>query len=180
LEGKSGLELLEIFAQKEPISNRVIVISSHVDEANQIKGYDLGVSNFVQKPINPKILKSIMRKNLKMLDQALDDNIAFKNLILYPGKQALESNVGGDIKHIQLTYTEYRIALQLIKQRGGIVAKEDLTFSGKDDSKEMSFKALEMHISYLRKKLDLINGPLIKAKWGVGYFLSDRFKKEAA
>lgn len=167
----SGLDLIKSLSDQQSIDNRVIVMSSEITREDQLKGYSLGVSNFIQKPIDIEILKAVMKKNLRMLDRESPHQLSYAGLTLAPGKLNAIIKQGTTERTIKLSPTEYRIIELLVQSKGNIVKKEDLSFTGRDQNKELSFATVEVHISSLRKKLSEVNGPVITSQWGVGYFL---------
>ncbi len=157
-------------SQKEKaIINRVIVMSSEESTDVEIDAYNLGASNFLTKPFDFKLLRSILRKNLGALDDATPDIIKTKFFVL-DLKQLKCFKIENE-KQIEITLTkiEFKILLNLAVNPGQVKLKEDLIFLGKDESDPMSFKALEMHVASMRKKL---GADIIKTKRGVGYFLT--------
>lgn len=77
------------------------------------------------------------------------------------------------IKTVRFSKTEYIILYSLIKHRGEIVSKSTLsTIIGKNYT--ASSRAIEMHISSIRKKIgaiDTINASNIETIHGEGYFI---------
>jgi two-component system response regulator QseB len=146
-------------------------MSSDISTENEIEAYNLGASNFMAKPIDFNILKAILRKNLRAIDDSLPDRITtphfFIDLKLY---KVFEIKDGQETE-IPLTKIEFNILLSLAKNINTVKTKEDLSYLGKDHNEPMSFKALEMHIASLRKK---ISHDVIQTKRGVGYFLSSQ------
>jgi DNA-binding response OmpR family regulator len=131
--------------------------------------YELGASNFVQKPINNNILIAIIKKNINMLSQQTRDEIKLKNIIININNfQCIEYHSD---KNIALTRTEINILHSLARRPNIIISKDKLTLMGKDSNSPMGYKALEMHIVSLRKKLKgLVE---IQTHKGLGYSLNN-------
>lgn len=180
LDGESGIDLIKILAKNKKIDNKVIIVSSLITKELQIEGYNLGVSNFVAKPVDLDLLKSIMRKNLRMLDNSHSEIISFYNLYLNPGERRAYIKIDDHKTELNLSPTEYTILFKLLNARGNVISKEELSYCGKDENKAMSFKSVEMHISSLRKKLDITPTINIESKWGVGYYLKFCQNKQVA
>ena len=180
LDGESGIDLIKILAKNKKIDNKVIVVSAVITKELQIEGYNLGVSNFVSKPVDLDLLKAIMRKNLRMLDNSHSEILSFYNLYLNLGERRAYAKVDEQKEELNLSPTEYTILFKLLNARGNVVSKEELSYSGKDENKAMSFKSVEMHISAIRKKLEINKVVYIESKWGVGYYLKYRQNKQVA
>lgn len=174
LDGHSGLEVMRLLQKERSITNRVIVMSASQDEQSQINAYNLGASNFMQKPLNFNILRSILRKNLRSVDEQNFGELVFEDIILNLEKRECILRASDKNRKIDLSLTEFNIIYELAKNEGRIVSKEDLSFLGKDQSASMSYKALEMHVSGLRKKL---GENLIETKRGIGYIFSAKKAK---
>ena len=179
LEGYSGFDLLEIMAKNENLDNRVIVISADLSRENKIKGYELGVSNFVSKPLDMGILKAIMRKNLKMLDHEFNSQLQFGQLRINEKDYTCFTHSDGTWAPLKLTQIEFRILSILMRSKGNVVTKDQLITVKSDRDKVLSYKSLEVHISNLRKKIEHC-GIIVKSVWGVGYSIEAQRQLKAA
>lgn len=174
LGSHSGLALAESIGKTQNLMNKVIMISSDVNRELQLKGYEIGVSNFVSKPIDFDLLKAIMKKNILALDARGSVEVLFEDLIINPSNFSVDINSKqkDKVASLKLSPTEFSILLKLAQANGNVVTKEDLALSGLDRNKEISFKSLEVHLTALRKKLRSSSIVEIRSKWGVGYYLA--------
>ncbi len=147
------------------ISDTPIIISSaRGDIGNKIMGYELGADDYLAKPYEPRelILKieAILRRYKKSSTLEIGE---FKI-----NKDSRE--VFLDDYPIDLTKVEFDIFLQLIKNRGSIVSREQLILASSLPS-DTKTRSLDMHISNIRYKLgdDAKNPKYIKSVWGIGY-----------
>ncbi len=162
----SGLDILRILQKEKNIDNRVIVMSAKSDTKVRIEAYDLGASNFIKKPIEFDLLRSMLRKNIRATFVSNEVIINNKFFILNPLMNSLVLKENDEEVH--LSVTEYNIFYRLARSPNIVISKEDLSFLGKDKNESMSFKALEMHIKNIRKKTI---SELILTKRGFGYYM---------
>ncbi|MBT3236630.1 MAG: response regulator transcription factor [Bdellovibrionales bacterium] len=168
LMGYSGLDILRLLQKEENIDNRVIVMSIDDEIASQVKAYNLGASNFILKPINFDIIRAMLRKNIRSLESREVGKLDFGDLTIAPDTRSCYIRTGDSSLEVDLTLIEFNLLYKMAKSSNIVITKEDLCFLGRDQNQPMSFKALEMHISSLRKKLI---ADLIITKRGVGYYL---------
>lgn len=166
LDGFSGLNLLRILQKEKDIDNRAILFSSETNDDIKIQGYNLGASNFVEKPLNIDLLRAIIKRNLRVLDRREISSLRFGSLEINLDMRTCRYQQ----RKIYLTQTEFNLLNELMKSPARIVPKDHLSFMGKDPNKAMTYKALEMHLSMIKKKLG--NKELIKTVRGIGYVLS--------
>lgn len=167
--GRNGFEILEVLKRKMNISNRVIMFSATHDEELMINAYGLGVSNFFKKPLKINLFGAVLKKNLRMLESKVEKSILLNGMRLEFALQSCYEIHEKDEREIPLTPIEYKILVRLMSAPDRLVSKDELIFFGIDHSKPMSYKALEMHISNLRKKSTRFE-KVIQTKRGHGYY----------
>ena len=71
MPGMDGFEVC-LRLKEDPKTNHipVIFITSHFDEADEVRGFELGGSDFIHKPINPVITHARVNTHLKLKRQA--------------------------------------------------------------------------------------------------------------
>ncbi|GAB3503732.1 response regulator transcription factor [Spirosoma knui] len=75
---------------------------------------------------------------------------------------------------IQLTATEYRLLLALIRNKGRVLSRIDLLEAAWDLSFDLGTNVVDVYINYLRKKLDTgASIKLIHTVVGMGYVLKE-------
>lgn len=174
IEGYSGIDFLKFLNKLyKNIDNQVIVISANSDINTKVQAFDLGASNYIQKPFDLRLLKAVIRKNLRVLDKSSTSLLEVGDITLNPlkfeCKVASETDSSSDV---YLTKTEFTILYRLLSVPDVVVSREELKLSGNSDNEElMSDKALEMHIVSLRKKHPYVAKHL-KTRRGFGYLFS--------
>lgn len=167
LDEYSGLDILRVLQKEKNITNRVMVMSASKNNRDEITAYELGAANFLLKPLNFDILRSILKKNIRALSEQESLQLTTNDLILDITGRSCALKNADQVDEVHLSYIEFNILHKLMKSPGVVISKDDLSFLGKDRNEPMSFKALEMHIASLRKKIG--NNKII-TKRNIGYY----------
>lgn len=127
----------------------VIMLSALNDEENQIKGYDLGIDEFIPKPYSPKL---VIKKIEAVLTRygITDDKLLEYGLIKY---NLEEHKILVEDSDITLNKKEWDLFTLFISNKGRVFSRETLLnkvwgydFTGFD-------RTVDTHIKRLRQKL---------------------------
>lgn len=148
----------------------IIFISSANESMNMVMAMNMGADDFIAKPFDQNVL---MAKIQALLRRTYDFNetmplLQCKDLVLNTGDHSATYKNS----KISLTNNEYRILLELMKNKGKIVSREKLMQSLWETDEFVDENTLSVNVNRLRKKLEE-NGikDLIKTKFGAGYLL---------
>jgi len=161
-----GLEVLRSLRKKK--NTPVLMLTARGDDIDRIIGFEMGADDYLPKPFNPRELiarlKAILRR-IAMDNIHLSDNTAssvLSNTFSHRPKifkqQDLEIHsytrqVFIEKKAIDLTGAEYNILAELVRQQGVVVKKTALTERALGRKQTLYDRAIDMHLSNLRKKL---------------------------
>lgn len=167
LPKKDGFEILKEM-KNNGIDSKVIMLTakSHIDD--KMKAFNLGCDDYVTKPFHMDEL--IARCNVKLRHDKnnKNDNLSLGNTTLNLSKMILSNNVTGD--EIDIIGKEFNL-LELFLNNPNQILNKDQIFNkvwGYDSDSEMN--TLEAYISFVRKKLILINSDVkIKTIRNSGY-----------
>ncbi|TNG95289.1 envelope stress response regulator transcription factor CpxR [Testudinibacter sp. TR-2022] len=176
----NGIETLKQI--RKSFSTPVLMLTARGDDIDRVLGLELGADDYLSKPFNDRELvariKAILRRTQNQ-STALssssniekDDNkhLEFGGITLYPGRQqALYLE-----RDLDLTGTEFALLQILIKHPGQILSRELLSLEILGKRLTPFDRAIDMHISNLRKKLPerADNLPWFKTLRGRGYLL---------
>lgn len=177
----SGIETLKQVRQKYDLP--VLMLSARDDEIDRVLGLELGADDYLPKPFNDRELvariKAILRRTANIKEN-LADNLAtlpddeskflhFGGVELHPGRQQAIFE-GQDL---DLTGTEFALLQILMRNPGQILSRELLSLEILGKRLTPYDRAIDMHISNLRKKLPERNDnlPWFKTLRGRGYLL---------
>jgi len=165
LPGVAGLDLLKALRSTSEVP--VLVLSARNDTSDKIRALKLGADDYMTKPFWPEELLERVRARLRRPALQRDDAIRVGELSIDP--TARQVRQGGEL--VALTPVELEILIALARRRGMAVTRKQLAEQVLDAEGESGDRALDAHVSRLRKKL----GPrkLIETVWGIGYRLGE-------
>jgi two-component system, OmpR family, phosphate regulon response regulator PhoB len=169
LPGFSGYEVLqELRRRPEMAEVPVVVLTARRDEADRVKGLELGADDYVTKPFSPREL--VLRVSA-VLRRAQSPAVAAGGRTLRAGSIVVDLNalqVSVDGVGLDLTPTEYRLLVTLLERRGRVQSRQQLLEQAWDIHARIETRTVDMHVQRLRTKLG-DHGSLIETVRGFGY-----------
>jgi two-component system response regulator MtrA len=169
LPNAHGLDLLKQLRLWSEVP--VLVLSARRETADRVRALSLGADDYLTKPYWPEELLERVRARLRRPRLAHDGQLVVGALSV--DKSARTTAVDG--RAIELTRVEQALVEALAERAGAAISRRalvdrtlaDRSVSGDRDPSE---RALDVHVSRLRKKL----GPevAIETVWGIGYRLA--------
>lgn len=162
----SGEEICEKIRQTSLV--HIIMLTAKTEEEDKIDGFNLGCDDYVCKPFNVKELilriKAVFRKIDKGDVIKIKDEVEINTL-------SYEVKIRGH--EVNLTNTEYKILLLLVKNQKKIFTRDELLELVTDDHYEKFDRIIDAHIKNLRQKIeeDTRKPKIIQTVYGVGYKL---------
>ncbi len=161
---------------REMVSTPILMLTALSSEKDMIRGFNVGVDDFLRKPFNNNELKARVRALLRRASQNSSGGSSQITSYVDP---FLEIDIPGQhVKlagnEIELSPKEFEILACLVRQSGKVLSHHELVRevwgSSYLDTKPMA----ALYIFYLRKKLqDGKNGhQYIRTFWGRGYWFS--------
>jgi two-component system response regulator CpxR len=164
LPGMDGFEILRQLRQKSRVP--VLMLTARVDDLDRIAGLELGADDYLVKPFNPRELAARIRAILRRTEPQFAERgrLEVNGVNLDPGSR--EVTVDG--RRVELTTLEFDILELLMRAAGRGLSRDELMEAIYNRKSSPFERSIDMHISHLRKKLEL-NRTLIKTVRGVGY-----------
>jgi len=174
LPGLSGYEVLQELRRAPGMEQLpVVFLTARREEADRIRGLELGADDYVTKPFSPQEL--VLRVG-SVLRRVRAPALAGAARTLRAGEvevdvDAKRVTVGG--REVALTPTEYRLLTALMERRGRVQTRKQLLQAAWDVHVDIETRTVDMHVQRLRQKLGRA-GDLIETARGFGYrFRSD-------
>jgi DNA-binding response OmpR family regulator len=149
----------------------VLVLTARADEVDTVVGLDAGADDYVTKPFRLAELLARVRALLRR------GNVDQLTTGAHGVKIDIESHRAwlGE-EELTLSAKEFELLRVLVRDAGRVVTREEIMRQVWDTTWWTSTKTLDMHISWLRKKLgdDATNPRYITTVRGVGF----RFERE--
>ena len=165
LDGLAVLRTLRDAGQRVP----VIMLTARGDEADRVVGLELGADDYVAKPFSPRELLARLRAVLRRAQpDTLAEKLSAAGVTVDTGSR--EAWVDG--KSVELTGLEIDLLVALLRRAGRVVPRGALLeLAGRSDV-TVGERAVDVHISRLRKKLGDDPPTRIRTVRGVGYVLA--------
>jgi DNA-binding response OmpR family regulator len=162
----NGLDLFKLI-QNELRVTPVILISSNANDEDVIRGLDLGIADFILRPIPNSILISRIKNKVKSLGRELPpkDHLIQNSFNLIDEFEAIIING----KKYRLTTYEFKILSFLARDTKKIHTVEKINQAIWPNT-NVSNHSLATHINNLKKKVPPLS-QLIVNKRGIGYYL---------
>ncbi|MEZ5279098.1 MAG: response regulator transcription factor [Acidimicrobiales bacterium] len=167
LPGLDGFEICRRMREAGRLEP-VLFLTARAETEDRVKGFVTGGDDYLTKPfsVDELVLRvaAILRRSGTATTGEL---IAYDELTLDPASH--EVRRAGRL--IELSPTEYRLLHYLLVNATTVVSKAQILVNVWDDDFDGSENVVELYISYLRRKIDDGNSPLIHTRRGVGYVL---------
>jgi two-component system KDP operon response regulator KdpE len=150
----------------------IIVLAKSMSDMDKVRCLEAGADDYINTPISPMELLAKVRVLLRRIwgigyTSKEEHTISIGDkLVVNPNTREVQL---AD-RPIRLTATEYRLLLELVRNRGRVVSNEILVQRvwGSEYAHDIGF--IKRYVYRLRQKLDDRNGqPLIVSSRGIGY-----------
>lgn len=178
----NGIETLKLIRQQSNVP--VMMLTARGEEIDRVLGLELGADDYLPKPFNDRELvariKAILRRSAvapaavsepepRKLEEDQDGWLHFCGLKLHAGHQQAFYKT----KDLFLTASEFALLQALIYSRGELISREALSMDVLGKPLTPFDRAIDMHMSNLRKKLPPRDDglPWFRTLRGRGYLL---------
>jgi len=169
LPGLSGYDVLtEMRRRPELVDVPVILLTARRDEADRVKGFELGADDYLTKPFSPREL--VLRVGA-VLRRSQSPAVSGSGRMLQGGLVSVDLNamrVSVSEEPIELTPTEYRLLVTLLERRGRVQSRQQLLETAWDIHARIETRTVDMHVQRLRAKLGAAS-EYIETVRGFGY-----------
>ena len=147
----------------------IIMLTAKSDEKDELRGFDLGIDEYITKPFSPRILvarvEAVLRRTLADAETNLIDVDGIEMDIA-----AHQVKVDGE--PIELSYKEFELLNYFLQNRGVALSREKILNNVWNYDYFGDARTIDTHVKKLRSKMGA-KGDLIKTIWGMGYKLSE-------
>ena len=169
LPGLSGLELAKrLRRRKESSEIPIILVTAKAEETDKLKGFSVGIDDYVTKPFSTNELlariRAVLRRATINKDPSGENPLVIdqeKKLILHKGNK------------IRLTSTEFRLLSFLVSRDGRVYSRAELITHVWEDNENVDERTVDVQIRRLRKALEPFGcHAYIQTVRGFGYCFS--------
>ena len=143
----------------------IIMLTAKSEENDELKGFELGVDEYISKPFSPKILvarvDAILRRANKI---GADMTIEAGDIKIDKAAHIVKVKD----KEIELSFKEFELLTYFIENKGIALSRENILNNVSNYDYFGDARTIDTHVKKLRSKLGDC-GDYIKTVWGMGY-----------
>ena len=150
----------------------ILILTAREDSYDEVSGLEQGADDFVNKPVQPRVLLARLRALMRRTAQAkggLDSRVlefgalrivTTDRSVVWRGEPCVLSN------------TEYKLLLVLAEAAGRVPSRDALLKKMRGIEFDGLDRSIDNCISKLRRKFEDTDSEKIKTVWGEGYLFS--------
>lgn len=148
----------------------ILMVTAKGESQDKLKGFDLGVDDYVVKPFDPLEIVARVKALLRRFQLLSDKNIFVGNLTINQVKFEILAND----QSITLPLKEFELLLKLASQAGRIFTRNDLIEQIWGLDYEGDERTVDVHIKRIRERLRELKATVeIVTIRGLGYKLEE-------
>ena len=144
----------------------IIMLTAKSSEADELKGFELGVDEYISKPFSPKILVARAEAVLRRSNAVTPDEVLHAGNIVID-KSAHQVTI--DERIIELSFKEFELLTYFVENQGIALSREKILNNVWNYDYFGDARTIDTHVKKLRSKLGEKGGEYIKTIWGMGY-----------
>jgi DNA-binding response OmpR family regulator len=157
-----GWEVLETVRKYSQVP--VIMLTAKSDERDELKGFELGVDEYITKPFSPKILVARVEAILRRSIGGKNDIISAGGIVVNKAAHTVEV----DGVPVELSFKEFELLTYFIENQGLALSRETILNNVWNYNYFGDARTIDTHVKKLRSKIGA-KGDYIKTVWGMGY-----------
>lgn len=142
----------------------IIMLTARGEETDELRGFELGVDEYISKPFSPKILVARVQALLRRTQASSEETIEYGNIVL--NRSAHEVTIEG--KKIELSFKEFELLTYFMENKDIALSRERILNHVWDYDYFGDARTIDTHVKKLRSKMGKC-GKYIKTIWGMGY-----------
>lgn len=144
----------------------VVMLTARGEERDELKGFELGVDEYVSKPFSPKILVARVNALLRRFSGDEEEQLLEAGGIVL-NKSAHTVSIDGE--EIELSYKEFELLTYFMENKGIALSRERILNSVWNYDYFGDARTIDTHVKKLRSKMGDKGSQCIKTIWGMGY-----------
>ena len=157
-----GFEVLKVIREHSQVP--IIMLTARGEEQDELKGFDLGVDEYISKPFSPRILVARVDAVLRRSGQQKDEVLECDGIVL--NKSAHQVTIDG--KEIELSFKEFELLAYFLENKGIALSREKILNNVWNYDYFGDARTIDTHVKKLRSKMGP-KGNDIRTIWGMGY-----------
>ena len=178
LPGGSGIKLAKALKQNEYTrAIPIIMLTARSDEDDKVKGFEVGIDDYITKPFSPKELIARIKAVIRRVSPtSLEEAIDFHGMKLDPVAHRVSINE----EPLDLGPTEFRLLHFFMTHTERVYSREQLLDNVWGTNVYVEDRTVDVHIRRLRKAISGAgHEDFIQTVRGSGYRFSSKLKLRA-
>jgi len=171
LPGMDGMQVCQAL-RAEPTTSAlpILMLTARGEEADRVRGLELGADDYVTKPFSPKELVARVGALLRRADRSLKPATQLQYGPISINLDRHEVRVASD--DVRLTAKEFLLLQYLLEHRGRVLSRDRLLTDVWGYQYTGGTRTVDVHVRRLREKIPLLTTALSTVKQ-FGYKLDD-------
>lgn len=142
----------------------IIMLTARGSEMDELRGFELGVDEYISKPFSPKILVARVQALLRRSGAGGDEIVRLGEIEMDNAAHVVK--ISG--KPVELSFKEYELLSYFMENKGLALSREKILNHVWDYDYFGDARTIDTHVKKLRSKMGDC-GNYIKTIWGMGY-----------
>jgi DNA-binding response OmpR family regulator len=171
LPGMDGMQVCQALRAEPTTSGLpILMLTARGEEADRVRGLELGADDYVTKPFSPKELVARVGALLRRADRSLKPATQLQYGPISINLDRHEVRVASD--DVKLTAKEFLLLQYLLEHRGRVLSRDRLLTDVWGYQYTGGTRTVDVHVRRLREKIPLLTTALSTVKQ-FGYKLDD-------
>jgi two-component system OmpR family response regulator len=169
-----GVDGMVLCGKLRQISNvPILILTAREDAFDEVSGLEQGADDYVNKPVQPRVLLARLRALLRRVQDKSDAHVD-GDLLRFGALQISRSNrtVHWMGEAVTLNGVDFKLFLVLAEAAGQVMSRNDILVKMRGIEFDGMDRSIDNSISRLRRKFDDTGAERIKTVWGEGYLFS--------
>ncbi len=142
----------------------IIMLTARGEEHDELRGFELGVDEYISKPFSPKILVARVQALLRRTNASAEEVLESGGILL--NRSAHEVLIDGE--KVELSFKEFELLSYFMENKDIALSRERILNHVWDYDYFGDARTIDTHVKKLRSKMGKYGG-YIKTIWGMGY-----------
>lgn len=142
----------------------ILMLTAKSEEQDELKGFELGVDEYISKPFSPKILTARVNALLRRITGDDEEILDIAGITV----NKIAHTVTIDGKEIDLSFKEFELLTYFMENRGIALSREKILNNVWNYDYYGDARTIDTHVKKLRSKMGE-KGKFISTIWGMGY-----------
>ena len=142
----------------------IVMLTARSDEQDELKGFELGVDEYISKPFSPKILMARVDAIFRRTGATEEEIIDIGGIVV--NKAAHTVTIDNEL--IEVSHKEFELLIYFMENKGIALSREKILNNVWNYDYFGDARTIDTHVKKLRSKMG-DRGDYIRTVWGMGY-----------